>query len=191
MSHFRIGWRSQVLKKHFDRTVVGFDLRKGDSLNSLFMTSYDASVRYEELNEQHQNALTGLNLFHIDPSKIPFLTIPTNGRVIAFDLPTEFVIYLSNGNVSNPQPLPLAWSDKDWQFMGFDIVDAITQTSALHGFDWPISDLRKVAEKLRLQFNSHGLIIDENAAIKVAKFFDDLFEEHAPFAPCGIWLKSE
>ena len=189
MTSFRSGWRSQTLKSKFERTVVGFDLRKGDSLNSLFMTSYDELVRYEELNEQHQNELTGLNLFNIDPSKIPSLTIPIDGRVVAFDLPTKFVIYLSNGSVSNPQPLPAAWSSKSWEFMGFDVVDAITQTSALHGFDWSLSNLKKITEKLKLQFNSHGLIEDEDAALGAARFFDDFVEKHAPFAPCGIWLK--
>lgn len=172
----------------FERTIVGFDLRKNSALNNLFMTSYDDLVRYEEIYEKFQAQQSGLNLFYIDPSAIPSLTIPVDARIIAFDLPTEFVTYLSNRNVSNPQPLPTVNIDKGWKFMGFDVVDPMTQTSAFHGFDLTIS-LKEVTEKYSLRFNSHGLIDDREAAVKVAKFFDGLISEHAPFLFCGVWLK--
>jgi hypothetical protein len=177
-------------KNLFERTIVGFDLRKNSSLNSLFMTSYDQSVRYEEINEQFQDQQSGLNLFYIDPADIPSLEVPGDARIIAFDLPTEVVTYLSNGNVSNPQPLPRVNMGKGWKFMGFDVVDARTQTSAFHGFDLAIS-LSDVMKKYSFRFNSHGLIDDEEVAVKVAKYFDELISEHAPFMPCGVWLKQE
>lgn len=171
------------------RVIVGFDLRKNSSLDNLFMTSYDALVRYEEVNEKFQEQQSGLNLFYIDPSGIPSLVMPSDARIIAFDLPTEFVTSLSNRNVSNPQPLPVANIGKDWEFMGFDVVDARTQTSAFHGFDLTIS-LEGILEKYSLRLNSHGLIDEMVGAVNVAKFFDELVPEHAPFTPCGVWLKA-
>jgi hypothetical protein len=172
----------------FERTVVGFDLRKSSALNNLFMTSYDDSVRYEEINEKFQAQQSGINLFYIDPSAIPSLTIPVDARIIAFDLPAEFVTYLSSRNVSNPQPLPIINIDNGWEFMGFDVVDAMTQTSVFHGFNLSIS-LEEVMEKYSLRFNNHGLIDDMEVALRVAKFFDGLIPEHTPFVPCGVWLK--
>lgn len=191
MTNIKSSWQSSTLKNFFERTIVGFDLRKNSSLNNLFMTSYDDSVRYEEINEKYQDQMTGLNLFHIDPSNIPSLMIPVDARIVAFDLPTEFVTCLSNGNVSNPQPLPLVRVNRGWEFMGFDVVDAITQTSAFYGFDRSPSDLKELSEKVRIQFNSHGLIENEETAVRAATFFDGLYWEHAPFSPCGVWLKQE
>lgn len=189
MTNIRSGWRSSTLKKAFKRTVVGFDLRKSFSLNNLFMTAYDDSVRYEEFNEKYQNQLSGLNLFSVDPANIPLLEIPIDAAVIAFDLPTEFVAYLLNFTVSNPQPLPSVALGTDWQFMGFDVVDAITQTSAFYGFDRSPTDLEEIAKNLKFHFNGNGLIDSEEAALRVTLFFDNLVGEHAPFSPCGIWLK--
>lgn len=190
MTNIKPGWRSSALKKPFERTIVGFDLRKKSSLNNLFMTSGGDSGQYEEILEKYQDQTNGLNLFPFDPSDIPSFTIPPDARVVAFDLPTEFVTYLSKGNVSNPQPLPQATVDKSWEFMGFDIVDAYTQISAFYGFDRSPSDLREISEKAEFQFNGHGLIDSVEASIKAAAFFDAMAVEHAPFSPCGVWLKA-
>jgi hypothetical protein len=155
------------------------------------MTSYDDSVRYEEINEKFQEQQSGLNLFYLDPSDIPSLMVPTDAKIIAFDLPTEFVTSALNKNVSSPEPLPIVNIDSGWKFMGFDVVDPRTQTSAFHGFDHLAISLRDVMGKYSLRFNAHGLINGEDAATKLAKFFDALILEHAPFLPCGVWLKEE
>jgi hypothetical protein len=178
----------QMTKDSLERTIVGFDLRKSSSLKNLFMTSYDDSVRYEDINESFQSQQSGLNLFYIDPSAIPSLTVPADARIIAFDLPTKFVAYLSDGNVSNPQPLPTIDINNGWAFMGFDVVDAITQTSAFHGFDLTTS-LSEIMGKYSLRFNSHGLLDDREATVGIAELFDSLIPEHVPFMPCGVWLK--
>ena len=182
-------WRASRLEPYFNRTIVGFDLRKGSSLNKLFMTSYDDSVRYEDLNEEHRDQMSGINLFYCDPSAQPLFTIPYDARIVAFDLPTTLVSCLLNGQVSVPFPLPSEKLDQDWQFVGFDVVDAITQTSAFYGFDRSTSDLGHLAEIFSIRFNSCGLIDDMEAAVRAATSFDDAIPEHAPFAPCGTWLK--
>jgi len=115
--------------------------------------------------------------------------MPLDARVVAFDLPTEFVTQLSNGSVSNPQPLPQSGINHGWQFIGFDVVDARTQTSAFHGLELNEPALNDVKEKHSYQFNSHGLIDEWDDALKASKTFDKLIPEHAPFSPCGIWLK--
>ena len=171
------------------RTLVGFDIRKSSSSNNLFMTSYDDIVRYEDIYERFQDYQTGLNLFFVDPLSIPTLQIPQGAIIVAFDLPTDLVVQLSNGNVSNPQPLPKVNIQNGWEFAGFDVVDPMTQTSAFHGFDLTFT-LEQLIKKYSIVFNGHRLLYDMESAQKVADIFDALIPEHAPFSSCGIWLRS-
>jgi len=191
MNPIRAGWKISTPLNALERTIVGFDLRKSPLLNNLFICSHDDSVRYEELIEKFQDKQSGINLFYIDPSDISSLTVPVDARIIAFDLPTQFVTYLSNGQVSNPQPLPNIRIDNGWRFMGFDVGDVITQISAFYGIDLTDSDLKAMTEKCALCFNAHGLIDDWETASRIAIFLDRLIPEHAPFMPCGVWLKNK
>lgn len=179
-----------MLDSVFERTVIGFDLRRPTSLDRLFLTSYDEGVRYEEVYDRCQNNLSGINLFPCDPATIPSVSPPEEARVVAFDLPRKFVEYLSVGSVSNPSPLPCVGNSlATWGFMGFDVVDAITQTSALYGVDRNVADLQGICGQFNFHLNSHGLIDSCDTALQMAAFFDDSIAEHAPFAPCGVWLK--
>jgi hypothetical protein len=172
------------------RTLVGFDIRKSSSLNNLFMTSYDDTVRYEDIYEKFQDYQSGLNLFVVDPLIIPSLRIPSGALIIAFDLPTDVVVRLSNGNVSNPQPLPKDDIQDGWSFAGFDVVDPVTQTSVFHGFDLSFS-IEKLLNENLINLNKHRLLSDMGSAQVIANAFDTLIPEHAPFSPCGIWLKRQ
>jgi hypothetical protein len=176
-------------KNLLKRKIVGFDLRRESSLNRLYLTSYDDSVRYEDIYEKYQDQLSGINLFFTDPTNIYSLILPGDARVVAFDLPVKRVVELINGNVSNPEPIPTLNVDIGWDFIGFDIVDALTQTSAFHGFDMTTIHLREVTGRSSIRFNSYGLIDDEDAAIAATELFNSLMPEHAPFSPCGVWLK--
>lgn len=171
------------------RTLVGFDIRKSSSLNNLFMTSYDNEVRYEDIYEKFQDYQSGLNLFFDDPLSIPSLRVPQGALIIAFDLPTELVVRLSNGNVSCPQPLPKTNIQNGWSFAGFDVVDPITQTSAFHGFDLSIS-IEKLLKEYSTTLNRHKLLCDKGSAQEMVDVFDELIPEHAPFSHCGIWLRA-
>lgn len=180
----------KIMSKNLsERRIVGFDLRKESSLDRLYLTSYDESVRYEDINEKYQDQLSAINLFFTDPTDIYSMMLPGDARVVAFDLPVQCVVELIKGNVSSPHPLPALDVDSGWDFMGFDIVDALTQTSAFHGFDIATAHLHEVAGKNSIRFNSHGLIDDEDAAIASAELFNSLIPEHAPFSLCGVWLK--
>ena len=181
---------SKIMSKNLSkRKIVGYDLRRESSLDRLYLTSSDDLVWYEDINEKYQDQLSGINLFFTDPTDIYSLILPADARVAAFDLPVQRVVELINGTVSNPEPLPALNVDLGWDFMGFDIVDALTQTSAFHGFDITTGHFHNAKEKDSIRFNSLGLIDDEDALSAAAELFNNLMPEHAPFSPCGIWLK--
>ncbi len=168
------------------RIVVGFDIRKSTSLANVYMTSYDEDTRYEDIYEGLRTYQNGLNLFYVDPFYLMPPEITTNARVVAFDLPEDVVQSLLEGNVSTPQPLPKANLKNKWDFIGFDVVDPITQTSAFHGFT-PSRSVEQI--DCTVSFNNYGLLDDFGTALKVANYYSDHIPEHAPFTPCGVWLK--
>lgn len=151
------------------------------------MTSHDEDRRYEEINELHAASLSAMNLFAADPSGMSSLSLPSDSRVIAFDLPVACLAKLSAGNVSAPAPLSMEVLDPGWEFIGFDIVDPYTQTSALGGFGEGAR--RIVAGEVPLAVNGFGLVDDFAQASQAAVQCDALLPEHAPFVPAGVWLK--
>ena len=173
------------------RKIVGFDLRRRSSLSCVYMTSFDDKVRYEEINESINLFQSGMNLYSFDPREMPGLTMPVDAVVIAFDLPEDVVDRLLRGNVSNPGPLPQVNIAAGWQFLGFDIVDPVTQTSALYGFDMATGSLEDLLRKEGADRNKHGLIDLASTSYCLAKVFGQSFPEHAPFYPCGIWLQDD
>jgi hypothetical protein len=186
----QLDWRSTRLTSSFLRAVIGFDLRRMKSLQRLFLTSYNDKVRYEEVMEAYESQLSVMNVFPIDPTNMASLTIPADGCIVAFDLPVDYLAYLAKGNVSNPPSLPITSLDSNWHFMGFDVVDPRTQSSALNEFELPKHVLSEGgADHGQLSLNDHGLIVRPEEALRAAIFFDEKFPEHRPFVPCGIWLK--
>lgn len=173
-----------------ERTVVGFDIRKSTALNKLFLTSYDENVRYEDIYESLQEYRSPINLFFIDPTCISELEIPRDSLIVAFDLPNDIVDCLLEGNVSSPRPLPEINIHDGWDFVGFDVVDPYTQTSALYGFDLQ-ETVKEALEKVTVNFNKSGLLEAMGGAEKIAQIYDHLIPAHAPFSPCGIWLKTK
>jgi hypothetical protein len=178
----------EIKKYSQERTVIGFDIRKGSSLHNLFMTSYDEEVRYENIYEKYQKYRSGINLFFVDPSSITLLEIPVGALVVAFDLPNDLVEDLLNGNVSRPYPLPeINIRSGEWAFVGFDVVDPYTQRSAFHAFGSEFS--REIIDSCSIVLNNYGLLENIESALKVSGFCDNNVQEYAPFSPCGIWLK--
>jgi len=168
------------------RIVVGFDIRKSSSLANVYMTSYDENTRYEDIYEELRTYQNGLNLFYVDPSDLIPPEVAADARIVAFDLPEDVVQSLLSGNVSTPKPLPKADLKNGWGFIGFDVVDPITQTSAFHGFT---PSIPVVLIDCIVSFNDYGLLEDFETALKVANYYSDHISEHAPFSPCGVWLK--
>ena len=155
------------------------------------MTSFDNKARYEEINESFNSFQSGMNLYSFDLREMLGFTMPVDAVVVAFDLPEDVVDRLLRGNVSNPGPLPQVNIAAGWQFLGFDIVDPVTQTSALYGFDMATGFIGDLLRKQGADRNQHGLIDLASTASSLAKYFDQMFPEHAPFSPCGIWLQDD
>lgn len=189
MNKIRTNWQLSGPHDLSARTVVGYDLRRSSSLIKLFLTSFNDSARYEEINERYRDKQSGINLFYEDPADAKLFKIPADARIIAFDLPTEYVIYLSKGNFSSPEPLPKRFVVADWSFVGFDVVDVLTQASAFHDFDLHDSDISNIASACGINLNKIGLIDNQESAIATAAYFDAHIPEHLPFMPCGVWLK--
>lgn len=183
------GWQSSMLHSPFERALIGFDLRKAESVAQLFLTSYDEDVRFEDLMETSGRFLSAINLFQTDPTDIPSIKLPPNARIVAFDLPVEYLIHQARGNVSNCPKIDMGVLLDDWKFIGFDIVDPMTQSSALSPVEMSSSDLTNEISQNGFSRNGYGVVGDQDAALRAAVFFDSLIPEHAPFVPCGIWLK--
>lgn len=173
------------------RKIVGFDMRRRSSLPFVYMTSFDEKVRYEEINDSFNSFQSGMNLYSRNPREIRAFTMPVDAMVVAFDLPGDIVDRLLRGNVSNPGPLPQVNIAMGWQFLGFDIVDPVTQTSALYGFDLASEFIDDLLREHDVERNKHGLIDLASKSLSLAKYFDQTFPEHAPFSPCGIWLQDD
>lgn len=183
-------WRACNQTIPFRRVVVGFDLRKNDTLQRIFLTSYNENVRYEEFLEMHDNYLSAMNIFACDPSGIPFVDMPENARIIAFDLPVDYVNKLVQGGVSVPVLTPIDIVEKSWQFLGFDVVDPITQSSGLDETLFVNDSSNDRENREALVLNENGLVDKSDVALKLAAAFDLKIPEHMPFVPCGVWLKN-
>jgi hypothetical protein len=183
MSTYRASWKSSKLEGEFSRRIIGFDIRR--NAENLFMTSYDENARHEDINNQYFDKMSAMNIFNCNPNNFPGIIIPDEARILAFDMPSEFVEILCAGKLSNPGVLPQIDISIGWNFLGFDVVDPFTQTSAIHGFDgfW----LKFNCDK-NYKINKNGLISNDEDSVKICTDFDILIKEHAPFVPCGIWI---
>lgn len=110
--------------------VVGYDIRKPSALRAVYMTSYDEDTRYEQIYDQYQERLSGINLFTADPSD-HVEGLHADALVVAFDLPRAYVDLAGEGNVSVAPSLQTFEKPTDWRLLGFDLVDPGTQTSVL------------------------------------------------------------
>ncbi len=185
----KFGWQSSMLHSPFERALIGFDLRKAGSVAQLYLTSYDEDVRFEGLMETSERFLSAVNLFRTDPTDIPSIKLPPNARIVAFDLPVEYLRHRERGTVSTCPKIDMEVLGDDWTFIGFDIVDPITQSSAFSQVAMSHGDRPNGISAIGFSRNNYGVIDDQDAALKAAMYFDSLIREHAPFVPCGVWLK--
>jgi hypothetical protein len=138
-----------------------------------------------------QNSLlqeNGVNLFYKLREKIKIEPQPRDSILVAFDFPVTLVNTVASMFGIFPLPLNLITSDKGWKFLGFDVADIRTLCSGFYGFDWTETEFSDMCTQQSLSLNGRGLIDDELFAIKSAIAFDLLVSEHAPFAPCGVWI---
>lgn len=177
--------------------VIGFDIRVApvfsDESDSKLAISLDPSVWASRRDAAPGEALSiyeisrisdksnGLNLFVTPPT----LPVPTGYVLAAFDALQDTVEYMCESFGLQPS-LEFASDElKDWgfSFLGYDVVDLWTQSSALVG----VGDLI-VDNAVR---NAHGLIERKDEGITAAKFADGIDPERAPFQVVGVWIKQE
>lgn len=179
-------WSASSLSAVFSRVVIGFDIRQCPQDGKIIATiNSEKWPRPENLSSDAADE-NGLNLFLSVPTELTRLF--PNARPVAFDLPTDLVNSLASTFGLIPLPLNEVSATGEWEFAGYDVVDPRTQSSAFYSFDWSESELLSLLGRLSLTLNRLGIVDDVDAAIRAAIAFDKEIPEHAPFAPCGVWV---
>jgi hypothetical protein len=181
-------WSAGSLTMGYPRNIIGFDLRVCTRGQRTFSATIDNQVWPRQTNEGSLLEENGFNLFDGPLEKIDTIGLPKDSVLVAFDLPVALVNTLASTFGIVPLSINLLSGDKRWKFFGYDVVDARTQSSGIYSFDWTEKELADMRGRLSLSLNSNGLVDDESLAIKSAISFDLLVNEHAPFAPCGVWV---
>ena len=181
-------WSAGSLVAGYMRSITGFDLRVWSQTEGTIPATIDNQVWPRQTAEELMLEENGFNLFDGPIEEINTLQLPENSIPVAFDLPAELVNLLASTFGIVPLPVNLLSGDQSWEFLGYDVVDARTQSSGIYSFDWSEAEFAEMRARLSLSLNVNGLLDDEALAIKAAISFDLMVEEHAPFAPCGVWV---
>lgn len=175
----------EQMEPQSQRVIVGYDIRKPSALRSVYMTSYDEDMRYEQIYNLYRERLSCINLFAADPSD-HIASSHTDALIVAFDLPKAYVDLAAEGNVSVPPSLQAFETPTNWRLLGFDVVDPGTQTSAL---DMLKRKEVRDAPSTHSFRNFHGLFHTAEAALETVPFLEKMVPEHKPLQLCGVWLK--
>lgn len=179
-------WSARELFPGYVRSIAGFDFRRWSAAEKNIPT-IDAEVWPRTSVTGATTDQNGLNLF--DHAIQAGSTVPANSIQAAFDFPQELISALASTFGIVPVPIDEIKSAGRWGFLGFDIVDVRTQSSAFYSFDWSPPELQDLFAQLSLVMNVSGLVEDETVAIRASAEFDSVVKEHAPFAPCGVWVQ--
>ncbi len=142
------------------------------------------------INYDVSGAHNGFDLMDNTPSQLDKSGLAQDAVCVAFDLPESLVQKLALIHGIAAQPMDEVHKSGCYHFCGFDIVDIRTTSSFFYSFNWETAEITEILNKNNLRLNSWGIIDDEADAIKAACAFDKIIPEHAPFAPCGVWLSS-
>ncbi len=199
-------WSAKSLTEGFAKSIIGFDLRAlplickhapGGSLMSFppgatgknrFPATIDNQIWPQRI-EISSVQFNGFNLFDQPTDELRDIAKRMEAVLVAFDLPKALADILSSTFGLAPLPTNVMTADKSWKFLGYDIVDIRTQSSAIYSFEWSNTELREILQQLSLQLNPCGLIENELSAVMHSISFDDIVPEHFPFSPCGVWIQ--
>ena len=198
-------WSAFSLNTGYERCVIGFDWRISDrkyetmdaphswlfhikNRTKLPATMDNLIWTRPSWAEEEDHLLNGLNLFDYSTFQ-RLIDQPTSGFIMtAFDLPCGLVDKIKS--TFQPDNTPIEDVRKNnWSFLGYDVVDTYTQSSGLYSFNWREQEFSNIMSHAPSGLNKQGLIDDVLAAIKVSIYLDSFIEGHAPFAPCGVWVK--
>lgn len=201
-------WTAKTLMTGYDKCIIGFDLRipldicsekieskiiqSNDPLSSnrKCVATIDNEIWPEKINEHLTAYQHGLNLLDRPFEKIEGFEFQMDLVHVAFDLPIKLAKTLVSTFGVDIYSIEII-KNKNWKFFGYDIIDARTQCSGMYSFDWSGKEFVDILNQLSLKLNDYGLVDDESCAIKSAIHFDSIIKEHAPFSPCGIWVRKE
>lgn len=170
------------------RCIVGFDFREWNQNEQPPVTSLDPQVWKRIKPSKPPFDENGLNLYEISTNDLVSIQTEGNERLVAFDLPVLVVEEISSTFGVNCLPIETVADTSRWSFLGFDVVDARTQCSAFYSFDWTEMELADFFRRFACRQTPHGLVADLGDAVAASDAFDDIVPEHAPFAPCGVWV---
>jgi hypothetical protein len=154
----------------------------------VFPATIDNQVWPRQTNKDALLVENGFNLFDGPLEMIDRVQLLQDSVLVAFDFPVALVNSLASTFGIVPLPIDLLLADESWTFLGYDIVDVRTQCSGIYSFEWTEMEFADICKRISLTLNSAGLVDDESLAIQAAVSFDLLVNEHAPFAPCGVWI---
>lgn len=173
-------WTVKNLSADYKRSFIGYDVRIKDGYVSPKTLSPEIWPKNELLDGISLELETnGLNLLNSCRSVSGLLS---SSALVAFDIPEQLANSISHTFGLQPSEQAEVPKKGEWEFLGFDIVDPRTQSSALYdfpGFDNITNSVFK---------NKSGLIDDISQSINLSIAFDLAIKEHAPFVPCGVWI---
>jgi len=198
-------WSALSLTTSYERCVIGLDLRISDRKYETMDAPHSLLFHKKNIThlpatldnliwtrpswiEEKDGFLNGLNLFDYTTFE-RLIDRPTLGYVIvAFDLPRGLVDKIQSTFQPDNRPIEDLIKN-NWIFLGYDVIDVYTQSSGLYSFNWSDLEFSSLIERTPSGLNKQGLIDDVLAAIKASIYLDSFIEGHAPFAPCGVWVK--
>jgi hypothetical protein len=188
-----MSWSANLLKKKYDRRIIGFDLRKNYMVSTdRIRATIDNQIwpQFDQIDDLISQC-NGFNLFDQLDDSIRKMSLKKEALLVAFDMPLNLVNFLSSTFGLIPQLVEILRDDKEWHLVGFDVVDFRTQCSAIYSFDQSKLENEEVICNFSFQLNSYGLVQNELDAIDVACAFDKTVPDHSPFSPCGVWVKKK
>lgn len=173
-------WTVINLSDDYKRKFIGYDIRIKNYSNAPNTLSSEIWPRHEFLEDISLGLETnGLNLLNSCGNVSDLLE---TSELVAFDIPAQLADSISQTFGLKPSEQAEVPAQGGWQFLGFDIVDPRTQSSAIYDFSDYGSIIASVLK------NKYGLIDDISQSIKLSIEFDCAIKEHAPFVPCGVWV---
>lgn len=192
------------------RVLVGFDLRRVNSrqqsdeeqvVAKIFPNhpaSIDPEVWPSLLGEQNggQTPFGHTNSFNL-------LVLPDfwgadqstaqSAAPVAFDLPLSFLGEIGRADHVTQISPDLLGALHGWELLGFDITERYVNYSVIWSPHFDGDDIRTLRTSILGKLNPFGLIPSFDLAAVMARYAEALSElrDHAPFTPCGIWLKAE
>jgi hypothetical protein len=196
------GWLANSLASHYERALVGFDFRlpkipalqplkisnPRDSEKALKAATLDPELwKTSELGD-YDFERNGINFMDQATAELYDARVPPKVALVAFDIPDTLFAQLEETFGLRALDAKRVFLNPNWRFLGFDIADIRTQSSALYSFDLTETEQNKLREAVPFPLNEWGLVNQESDAIATCTKFDDVIHAHAPFAPCGVWM---